>query len=103
MLQARGAAGFVWPVISYLFGIRPDAVEKTIVWRPHTPIGWDGWTLEHLTVGSAVRSVKRERVSPSKAKYTLSSTEPGWTVCVRVGGEEKMLELDGGISLIMED
>jgi hypothetical protein len=47
--------------------------------------------------------VKSERVSPSKAKYTLSSSEPGWTVRVNVGGEEKTFELDGEISLVMED
>ena len=103
MLQARGAAGFVWPVISYLFGIRPDATEKTIAWRPHTPIGWDGWALERLTIGGAVMNVKSERVSPSKAKYTLSSSEPGWTVRAYVGGEEKTFALDGEISLVMED
>jgi hypothetical protein len=103
MLQARGAAGFVWPMISYLFGIRPDATEKTVAWHPHTPIGWDGWTLERLAIGGAVMNVKSERVSPSKAKYTLSSSEPGWTVRVNVGGEEKTFELDGEISLVMED
>ena len=42
-------------------------------------------------------------MSPSKAKYTLSSSEPGWTVRAYVGGEEKTLALDGEISLVMED
>ena len=103
MLQARGAAGFVWPMISFLFGIRPDAMEKTIDWRPHTPIGWDGWALERLAVGGAVMSVRSERVSPSKAKYTLSCSELGWKIRVRVAGEEKTLELNGEIALVMED
>lgn len=103
MLQARGAAGFVWPMISYLFGVRPDAMEKTITWKPHTPIGWDGWALERLSIGCAVMSVRSERVSPSKAKYTLTSSEPGWTVKVFEGGEEKAIALDGEVSLVMED
>ena len=103
MLQARGAAGFVWPMISYLFGIRPNAMEKTITWKPHTPIGWDGWALERLQVGGAVFTVRSERVSPSKAKYTLTCSEPGWTVCVKAGGEDKALALDGEIALVMED
>ena len=48
-------------------------------------------------------SVRSERVSPSKAKYTLTSSEPGWTVKVFEGGEEKAIALDGEVSLVMED
>ena len=103
MLQARGAAGFVWPMMTYLFGVRPDAMEKTILWRPHTPIGWDGWSLERLPIGGAVFTIRSERVSPSKAKYTLACDQPGWTVTVVENGEEKKLALDGEIALVMED
>ena len=103
MLQARGAAGFVWPMISYLFGVRPSALEKRLVWRPHTPIGWRGFELRELKIGSAVFTVKSERVSPSLAKYTLTSSEPGWTVIVHENGEEKEYALDGELALVMED
>ena len=103
MLEARGAAGVIWPMTAYLFGIRPNAVERTISWRPHTPIGWDGWALERLRIGGATMSVRSERVSPSKARYTLSCSEPGWKVSVCVGGEERTMELCGDIALVMED
>ena len=103
MLEARGAAGVVWPMTAYLFGIRPNAMERTIAWRPHTPIGWDGWALERLRVGGATMSVRSERVSPSKARYTLSCSEPGWKVSICVDGEEKTMPLCGDIALVMED
>ena len=45
LLESRAIAGFVWPVIRYLFGLVPDATQKRIDWHPHTPIGWDGWAL----------------------------------------------------------
>ena len=103
MLQARGAAGFVWPAVSYLFGLRPNAMDKSVVWRPHTPIGWDGWALSRVSVGDAVLCVRSERVSPSKAKYTLSVSKPGWTVTAVQDGEEKTFAVDGEIALVMED
>ena len=48
-------------------------------------------------------TVRSERVSPSRAKYTLGASEPGWKVIVRQDGEDKMMEIDGEISLVMED
>lgn len=103
MLQARGAAGFVWPMISYLFGVRPNAMEKAIAWKPHTPIGWQGFTLRELHIGDAVFTVTSERVSPSRAKYTLKTNAQGWTVTVQENGEEKAYALEGELSLVMED
>jgi len=103
MIEPQAAAGFVWPMIAYLFGIRPDAVKKEIRWHPHTPIGWDGWALERLVIGDTVFNVKSERVSPSKARYTICADKAGWKVTACEDGEEKTLELTGEIALVMED
>ena len=103
MLQARGAAGFIWPMVSFLFGLRPDAVEKTVAWKPHTPIGWDGWALERLKIGEALFTVRSERVSPSKARYTLTCDQPGWKVVVTENGMQVTKDIGGEVSLIMED
>ena len=103
MLQARAAAGFVWPLISYLFGVRPDAVNKTIAFKPRTPIGWEGWTLEQLHIGDAVFTVKSERVSPSFARYTIETNAEGWRVVTKDRGETQEHVLSGALSLVMED
>ena len=103
LLEARAIAGFVWPVIRHLFGLEPDAVGRRIVWHPHTPIGWDGWALEHLIIGGAEATVTSERVSPSKARYTLRLSEPGWVVSVMQDGELRELPVMGELSLVMED
>lgn len=103
LLQARAAAGMIWPVFECLFGIRPDAGRKTIAWHPHTPIGWEGWKMENLCIGGASFDVVSERVSPSHARYTIRTQETGWTVCVTENGEEKALPLDGELSIVMED
>ena len=103
LLQARAAAGMIWPVFECLFGIRPDAGRKTIAWHPHTPIGWEGWKMENLCIGGASFDVASERVSPSHARYTIRTQETGWTVRVTENGEEKALPLDGELSIVMED
>ena len=103
LLQARAAAGMIWPVFECLFGIRPDAGRETIAWHPHTPIGWEGWKMENLYIGGASFDVASERVSPSHARYTIRTQETGWTVCVTENGEEKALPLDGELSIVMED
>ena len=103
LLQARAAEGMIRPAFECLFGVKPDAGRKAVAWRPHTPIGWEGWKLENLRIGDASFDLTSERVSPSRARYTIQTEQQGWTVCVTENGEEKALPLDGEISVILED
>ena len=103
LLSARSAAGFVWPMTQSLFGFEPDAAKKMIAFRPHTPIGWDGWKLENVAIGSAVLSFESERISPSQCRYTIRCSEPGWKVTLREKGEEKTIELGCEMTLTMGD
>ena len=103
LLQARAAEGMIRPAFECLFGVKPDAGRKAMAWRPHTPIGWEGWKLENLRIGDASFDLTSERVSPSRARYTIRTAQQGWTVCVTENGEEKALPLDGEISVILED
>ena len=103
LLQARAAEGMIRPAFECLFGVKPDAGRKAVAWRPHTPIGWEGWKLENLRIGDASFDLISERVSPSRARYTIRTAQQGWTVCVTENGEEKALPLDGEISVILED
>ena len=43
--------GIVLPLIEHVFGIRPDAANKTIVFEPHLPAGWEDISIEDLPVG----------------------------------------------------
>lgn len=100
LLASRAAAGFVWPVTQSLFGIQPDACAKTLAFAPHTPIGWDGWSIERVALGGGELSVSSERVSPSSACYTIRMTEPGWRVVCEDGSEH---ELAGELALVLGD
>ena len=103
MVTALATAGFVWPLARCLFGLKPDAVQKVLVFEPHTPIGWSGWKVNALAIGSARFDVQSERVSPSQARYTLRASEPGWRVRFTRDGERRELPLDGELSVVLGD
>ena len=103
LLSARSAAGFIWPMTESLFGVRPDAAGKNFVFTPHTPIGWDGWKIENVAIGSAKFSIASERVSPSQCRYTVTASEAGWHVITLENGEGKAHAIDGALSLVMGD
>ena len=103
LLASRSAAGFIWPMTESLFGVKPDADSKTIAFAPHTPIGWDGWALEHMTIGAASVSLRSERVSPSRCRYTVAISEPGWHVITMENGGAVPHAVDGVLTLEMGD
>ena len=103
LLASRAAADFIWPMTEDLFGLRPDAGTRTLAFAPHTPIGWDGWRLENVQIGSARFDVRSERISPSMARYTIAASEPGWTVLVTENGEQRAMTLEDELSLVMGD
>lgn len=103
LLSARSAAGFIWPMTNSLFGFEPDAAKKTIAFKPHTPIGWDGWKLRNVEIGGAQLDFASERISPSQCRYTIACSEPGWSVRICENGEEKTVAIDGAVSLVMGD
>ena len=103
LLQASAGYGLVRTVFNSLFGIRPDAGKKEIFWHPHTPIGWEDWQIENVKIGGDLFSVKSERVSPSQARYTLTTDGQGWRVKTMENGEIKETEVNGELSLVMED
>lgn len=49
------------PAMRGLFGLRPAALEHTLVVTPHLPAGWDGATLEHVRVGEGLWDVTMTR------------------------------------------
>lgn len=103
LISARSAAGFVWPMTESLFGVKPDAADRTITLTPHTPIGWDGWKLENVVIGGARFTFESERISPSRCRYTVSSSEPDWHVVVMENGEGRAYPVEGTLALTMGD
>ena len=75
--------GIVVPVIQHIFGIHSDAVNKTVVFDPRLPTGWEDVSIEGLPVGT-------------NAGWTLvlkGATLPGATY--QVNGKDRAVSASG--------
>jgi hypothetical protein len=74
--------GIVVPLVEHVFGIRPDAPRKTVVFDPHLPEGWDNMRIEDLAVGSNMLSFSGVRTAKG-VEYSFESRDGGWTFVLR--------------------
>jgi glycogen debranching enzyme len=74
--------GIVLPLIEHVFGIRPDAGNKTIVFEPHLPAGWEDISIEDLPVGANLVSFSRTRTEKGVI-YDIEAKENGWSFVLR--------------------
>jgi glycogen debranching enzyme len=74
--------GIVVPLIEHVFGIRPDAGNKTIVFEPHLPAGWENISIEDLPIGANLISFSRTRTGKGVI-YDIESKENGWSLILR--------------------
>ncbi len=74
--------GIVVPLIQHVFGIQPDATQKTVVFAPHMPDGWDHMRIEDLAVGTNAVSFSGARTGKG-VEYTFQSRDGGWTFVLR--------------------
>ena len=71
--------GIVLPLIEHVFGIRPDAMNKTVVFDPHVPAGWGDMSVESLPIGANVFSFSRAKTG-GRIEYTVKAKDNGWNV-----------------------
>jgi glycogen debranching enzyme len=74
--------GIVLPLIQHVFGIRPDAGNRTIVFEPHLPAGWENIRIEDLPVGANLISFSRTRTRKAVI-YDIEAKENGWSFVLR--------------------
>lgn len=74
--------GIVIPLIQHVFGIRPDALNRTVVFDPHLPAGWEEIAMEELPVGTNLISFSRSKTEKG-VEYRLEAREDGWNLILR--------------------
>lgn len=74
--------GIVLPLIEHVFGIRPDAAQKTVVLEPHLPAGWEDISIEDLPIGTNLVSFSRTKTAQG-ISYDIESKETGWGFVLR--------------------
>lgn len=70
--------GIVLPLIEHVFGVHPEAANKTIVFEPQLPAGWDDVSIEELPIGTNLVSLSRTKTRKGVI-YDIESQESGWT------------------------
>jgi hypothetical protein len=75
--------GIVLPLIEHVFGIRPDAANKTIVFEPHLPAGWEDIRIDDLPVGDNLVSFSRTRTAAG-VTYDIEARDNGWNFVLSV-------------------
>ena len=74
--------GVVVPLIQHVFGIRPDAVHRTVVFDPQVPSGWEDVSIADLPVGTNVISFARARTGEG-VEYRIEARDDGWTFVLK--------------------
>jgi len=69
--------GIVLPLIEHVFGIQPEALNKTIVLDPHLPAGWEDIGIEDLPVGTNLVSFSRSKTDQG-IQYNIEAKQNGW-------------------------
>jgi glycogen debranching enzyme len=69
--------GIVLPLIQHVFGVQPDAMNKTVVFDPQLPTGWEDMSLEDLPVGTNLVSFARAKTDRG-IEYAVEAKDNGW-------------------------
>src|SRR5262249_55582489 len=86
--------GIVVPLIEHVFGIAPDAPNRTIAFDPHVPTGWKTMSIEALPVGTNTISFAREETAKG-IEYTIAAEQDGWTFTVKAAAPGATYYLNG--------
>ncbi len=80
--QAWTMYGIVVPLVEHVFGVKPDAPSKTVVFEPHLPSGWEDISLEDLPVGSNLISFSRAKTAQG-IEYRVEAKHSGWSFVLK--------------------
>lgn len=81
--QAWTSYGIVLPLVRHVFGIQPDALNKSIHIEPHLPSGWEDISIENLFIGNNIVSFTRTKTSRG-IEYILTSKEQDWKINLKL-------------------
>jgi hypothetical protein len=77
--------GIVIPLVQQIFGIQPDAINKTVVFDPQLPTGWENVSIEDVRVGTNAISFSRTKTDRG-IEYGVEAKEDGWNFVLRGAG-----------------
>jgi len=84
-VQAWTIYGLATPLITYVFGIHPDAYKKSMMISPHLPTDWNEVTVYNLPVGTNAISLAIKKNGRVTA-YSLTSEDADWKYTLKIKG-----------------
>lgn len=84
-VQAWTIYGIATPIVTHIFGVKPDAYNKTVMIEPHLPSDWKFAKIENQIVGSNSYDIKIKR-DEKKIHYTIHSEQDDWNNKLRIDG-----------------
>jgi glycogen debranching enzyme len=81
-VQAWTMYGITVPLVEHVFGVRPDAAHRSVVFEPHLPSGWEDLSIEDLPIGTNLVSFARSKTNRG-IEYRLNSKEADWRFRLR--------------------
>lgn len=70
--------GLACPLVTHIFGIQPDAYNKSIIIEPHLPTNWQKLAISNLPVGDNIISLTILK-SKNSIEYELTADKPDWS------------------------
>ena len=95
--QAWNIYGVAVPIVSGIFGIHPDAPNKSVTLSPKLPTGWDHAAINNVRVGDNLISVSIKR----EGNFLLCDVEqtvPEWSVKVETNATSDIVSDDNANS-----
>jgi|LSQX01.2.fsa_nt_gb glycogen debranching enzyme len=84
-VQAWTIYGIATPIVTHIFGVHPDAYNKTVIIAPHLPSDWKFAEIKNQWVGSNSYDIKIKRDETS-IQYTIHSKLNDWNNKLRIRG-----------------
>ncbi|HEU5348149.1 MAG TPA: hypothetical protein VFU63_06015 [Ktedonobacterales bacterium] len=81
-LQLWSGYGIIWPIVRYIFGLRPDVARRRLVCVPQLPEGWPAAELREVPLGDMRVDIALERAA-EHLRVRVETNDPGWVV--RIG------------------
>ena len=81
--QAWTIYGLVMPLVTHVFGLHPDAHNKTITFSPNLPSGWNDIKISELPVGNTTISFTIKKSSNGTA-YDFFFKEADWKYTLKL-------------------
>jgi hypothetical protein len=86
-LQLWSGYGIIWPVVSFIFGLRPDVARRRLICVPHVPQRWLEAKLHAIALGTNLVNVA-VATEHGTQRVTIESAAPDWDVEIGAAAPE---------------